>query len=182
MSSVQEKVPTWGPPDGSSELLVSVVIPCLNEAQSIEHCVRSALSVLRANDLRGEVVVADNDSDDGSPLIAAQAGAVVVHQPVRGYGSAYMAGFAAARGRYIVMADADLTYDFEEIPRFVAELQGGADMVIGDRMKNIHPGAMPWHHAGLRDDDGGTAPGESRGCRQATPETAATGRALNVEG
>jgi glycosyltransferase involved in cell wall biosynthesis len=146
MSSVQEKVPTWGTPDGSAEMLVSVVIPCLNEAESIEHCVRSALSVLQAHDLVGEVVVADNDSDDGSPLIAAQAGAVVVHQPVRGYGSAYMAGFAAARGRYIVMADADLTYDFEEIPRFVAELEGGADMVIGDRMKNIHKGAMPWHH------------------------------------
>jgi glycosyltransferase involved in cell wall biosynthesis len=71
---------------------------------------------------------------------------VVVHEPNRGYGSAYLAGFAVARGRYIVMADADLTYDFEEIPRFVAELEKGADMVIGDRMKNIHPGAMPWHH------------------------------------
>lgn len=146
MSSVQEKAPTWGTPDGSAEMLVSVVIPCLNEAESIEHCVRSALSVLEANDILGEVVVADNDSDDGSPLIAARAGAVVVHQPIRGYGSAYLAGFAVARGRYIVMADADLTYDFEEIPRFVAELDKGADMVIGDRMKNIHPGAMPWHH------------------------------------
>ena len=64
----------------------------------------------------------------------------------RGYGSAYLAGFAAARGEYIVMADADLTYDFDEIPRFVAELEDGADIVIGNRMKNIHPGAMPWHH------------------------------------
>jgi glycosyltransferase involved in cell wall biosynthesis len=65
---------------------------------------------------------------------------------VRGYGSAYMAGFAAARGEYIVMADADLTYDFNEIPRFLATLEAGADLVIGDRMQNIHPGAMPWHH------------------------------------
>jgi hypothetical protein len=69
-----------------------------------------------------------------------------VHQPARGYGNAYRAGFAAARGQYIVMADADLTYDFEEIPRFVAELQDGADMIVGDRMHNIQPGAMPWHH------------------------------------
>jgi glycosyltransferase involved in cell wall biosynthesis len=69
-----------------------------------------------------------------------------VHEPRRGYGSAYLAGFAAARGRYIVMADADLTYDFGEIPRFLAELESGADMIVGDRMRNIHRGAMPWHH------------------------------------
>ncbi len=69
-----------------------------------------------------------------------------MHEPERGYGSAYMAGFAAARGRYIVMADADLTYDFGEIPRFLAELEDGADMVVGNRMRNIHPGAMPWLH------------------------------------
>ena len=128
------------------DLLVSVVIPCLNEKDSIARCVRAAHGVLESNDLCGEVIVADNDSDDGSPLIAADAGAIVVHQPIRGYGSAYQAGFAVARGRYIVMADADLTYDFAEIPRFVAELEDGADVVIGDRMKNIHPGAMPWHH------------------------------------
>ncbi|MGH2855447.1 MAG: glycosyltransferase family 2 protein, partial [Solirubrobacteraceae bacterium] len=74
------------------------------------------------------------------------AGARVVHEPARGYGNAYLAGFAAARGLYIVMADADLTYDFNEIPRFLADLEAGADMVIGDRMQNIQPGAMPWHH------------------------------------
>ena len=103
----------------------------------------------RSNGIAGEVIVADNDSEDGSPLLAAEAGAVVIHEPERGYGSAYLAGFAAARGRYIVMADADLTYDFEEIPRFVAELDDGADMVIGNRMKNIQPGrdavAAPLH-------------------------------------
>jgi glycosyltransferase involved in cell wall biosynthesis len=146
MSSLKEKLPSTGTSADRSELLVSVVIPCLNEAESIERCVRAALSTLKSNGYDGEVIVADNDSDDGSPLIAAQAGAIVVHQPVRGYGSAYLAGFGAARGRYIVMADADLTYDFDEIPRFIAELDKGADMVIGDRMKNIHPGAMPWHH------------------------------------
>src|SRR5205807_7116966 len=77
---------------------------------------------------------------------ARAAGAIVVHEPERGYGAAYLAGFAAARGEYVVMADADLTYDLEEIPRFLAALEAGADMVIGNRMQNIHPGAMPWHH------------------------------------
>jgi len=126
--------------------LVSVVIPCLNEAATISECVRRARLALEANRLEGELIVVDNGSDDGSGELAAQAGAHVVWEPERGYGSAYLAGLAAARGRYVVMADADLTYDFNEIPRFVAELQDGADMVIGNRMKNIHPGAMPWHH------------------------------------
>ena len=94
----------------------------------------------------GEVVVADNDSDDDSAALALAAGARVVHERRRGYGNAYMAGFAAARGRHIVMADADLTYDFGEIPRFLAELEDGADLVMGDRMDGIQPGAMPWLH------------------------------------
>jgi glycosyltransferase involved in cell wall biosynthesis len=126
--------------------LVSVVIPCLNEAQNIEQCVRTALEVLERMDDPGEVVVADNGSEDGSAELAEAAGARVVRESRRGYGSAYLAGFAASRGRYIVMVDADLTYDFNEIPRFVAELEAGAEMVIGDRMDNIQPGAMPWLH------------------------------------
>jgi glycosyltransferase involved in cell wall biosynthesis len=125
---------------------VSVVIPCLNEAASIERCVRRALDALDRHEWVGEVVVADNGSDDGSAEIASAVGAVVVHEPRRGYGSAYLAGFAAAAGEYIVMADADLTYDFSDIPRFVEELDGGADFVVGDRMKGIQPGAMPWLH------------------------------------
>ena len=129
-----------------AEPLVSVVIPCLNEAENIERCVEIARSVLEEHDISGEVVVADNDSDDDSAVLAAAAGARVVHEPRRGYGSAYLAGFAAARGDYIVMADADLTYDFRDIPRFVGELEAGADLVMGDRMDNIHPGAMPWFH------------------------------------
>jgi glycosyltransferase involved in cell wall biosynthesis len=123
-----------------------VVIPCLNEAETIEECVRRARQVLDANHIDGEVIVVDNGSADGSGPIAEAAGARVVREPERGYGSAYLAGFAATSGTYIVMADADLTYDFDEIPRFLAELEGGADMVIGNRMQNIHPGAMPWHH------------------------------------
>jgi glycosyltransferase involved in cell wall biosynthesis len=132
-----------GDPDSPA---VSVVIPCLNEADNIEECVHQARRALDASGLAGEVIVADNDSDDGSAQLAEAAGAKVVHERERGYGSAYMAGFAAAHGRYIVMADADLTYDFGEIPRFVAELDHGADVVIGNRMHNIQPGAMPWHH------------------------------------
>src|SRR4051794_655615 len=96
--------------------------------------------------LAGEVIVADNASDDGSPELAKKAGALVVHEPRRGYGSAYLAGFAAARGEYVVMADADLTYDWNEIPQFVERLDQGADLVMGDRMDNIQPGAMPWLH------------------------------------
>jgi glycosyltransferase involved in cell wall biosynthesis len=125
---------------------VSVVIPCLNEASTIEECVRLARAALDARGIAGELIVVDNGSDDGSGELAAAAGAHVVIERERGYGSAYLAGLAAARGRYVVMADADLTYDFGEIPRFVSELETGADMVIGNRMKNIHKGAMPWHH------------------------------------
>jgi glycosyltransferase involved in cell wall biosynthesis len=137
------------PPDVSTSPpipLVSVVIPCLNEEGSIEHCVRLAREVLEENDIAGEVVVADNASEDRSAELAGAAGARVVSEPRRGYGSAYMAGFRAARGQYIVMADADLTYDFREIPRFVEQLDEGAQLVMGDRMDNIHPGAMPWLH------------------------------------
>jgi glycosyltransferase involved in cell wall biosynthesis len=128
------------------ELVVSVVIPCLNEEDNIERCVTLARDVLAEHRIPGEVVVADNASEDRSAQLAAGAGARVVTEPRRGYGSAYLAGFAAARGRYIVMADADLTYDFREIPRFVERLEAGAELVMGDRMDNIHPGAMPWLH------------------------------------
>jgi len=113
---------------------------------NIERCVHDALAALRSGDLSGEVVVVDNASEDRSAEIARAAGARVILEPRRGYGSAYLAGFAAARGAYIVMADADLTYDFAEIPRFVAHLEAGAQLVMGDRMDNIKPGAMPWLH------------------------------------
>jgi glycosyltransferase involved in cell wall biosynthesis len=122
------------------------VIPCLNEAASIQRCVTEARNALAAEALDGEVVVADNGSDDRSAELAREAGARVIHEPRRGYGSAYRAGFAAAEGEYIVMADADLTYDFADIPRFVSKLDEGADLVMGDRMGGIQPGAMPWLH------------------------------------
>ena len=140
------QLPSTSAEDAEQEPLVSVVIPCLNEAGNIEACVALARAGLDAGEIRGEVIVADNASDDGSAELAERAGAIVVQERARGYGSAYLAGFAAARGRYIVMVDADLTYDFKEIPRFVRELEEGADFVVGDRMDNIHPGAMPWLH------------------------------------
>jgi glycosyltransferase involved in cell wall biosynthesis len=145
MSTVIESLNASDERDSPHQLL-SVVIPCLNEAENIELCVDLALSAIAKAGIAGEVIVADNDSDDGSAELARGAGARVVHQPARGYGSAYLAGLAAARGQYIVMADADLTYDFADIPRFLAELEQGADMVVGDRMSNIQPGAMPWLH------------------------------------
>jgi len=125
-------------------LRVSVVIPCLNEAENIVQCVTDARRVLDEHGIAGEVIVADNGSEDGSAALARAAGARVVDEPRRGYGRAYLAGFAAAQGDYIVMGDADRTYDFEEIPHFVSELDRGAELVMGNRMENIQPGAMPW--------------------------------------
>jgi glycosyltransferase involved in cell wall biosynthesis len=132
--------------ESPSAVKVSVVIPCLNEAASIERCVERARQALEQRGWQGEVIVADNGSEDGSADLAKAAGALVVYEPRRGYGSAYLAGFAAATGEYVVMADADLTYDFGDIPRFVEELDRGADLVMGNRMKGIQPGAMPWLH------------------------------------
>jgi glycosyltransferase involved in cell wall biosynthesis len=125
-----------------AEPKVSVVIPCLNEAQSIAECVTQARQVLAAAAIPSEVIVVDNGSDDGSALLARRAGATVIDEPRRGYGQAYLTGFQAAAGDYIVMIDADLTYSFEEIPRFVEALDGGAQLVMGNRRENIAPGAM----------------------------------------
>jgi glycosyltransferase involved in cell wall biosynthesis len=126
--------------------LVSVVIPCLNEVDHIHECVTRAFRAMRESAIDGEVIVSDNGSTDGSAEVARDAGATVVHESRRGYGSAYLAGFATARGAYIVMLDADLTYDFADIPRFVEQLENGAELVMGNRLDNIQPGAMHWAH------------------------------------
>ena len=147
MSSVKSTPAGLDQPGASVEHPeVSVVIPCLNEAGNIEECVRRSRATLEAAGLEGEVVVADNGSQDGSAELAAAAGAHVVHVARRGYGSAYLGGFEHARGEYVVMLDADLTYPFDRIPAFVESLRDGADLVMGDRMDNIQPGAMPWLH------------------------------------
>ena len=126
---------------------LTVVMPCLNEAETLATCVDKALAALRSNGIDGEVVVADNGSTDGSQRIAAEHGARVVPVPVRGYGAALNAGITAARGRFVLMADADDSYNFAHIPRFLTELRAGNDLVMGNRFQGgIGPGAMPALH------------------------------------
>src|SRR5438067_602007 len=126
---------------------VSVVIPCLNEANSLAFCVDKAVNAFRASGLTGEVIVADNGSTDGSIQIAEEHGARVVRVEERGYGIALRAGIAAARGPFIVMGDADDSYDFGEVPKFAEMLRQGYDVVMGNRFQGeIRPKAMPWHH------------------------------------
>ena len=130
-----------------SPLDVSVVIPCLNEANSIGYCVGKAIAAFQAAGLRGEVVVSDNGSTDGSIELAEKLGARVVRAEQKGYGAALQAGIRASRGQFIVMGDADDSYDFTEVPRFVKAWRKGFDVVMGNRFKGeIKPGAMPWHH------------------------------------
>jgi hypothetical protein len=128
---------------------VSIVIPCLNEAQSLEHCISNARTALLAIQARyglaGEIVVADNGSTDGSQAIATAAGARVVPVRRRGYGAALIGGFTAAHGRYLVMADADGSYNFLDCVAMIGRLQDGADICMGSRFRGgIKPGAMPW--------------------------------------
>jgi len=133
-----------------NELEVSVVIPCLNEAPTVGACVRQAVGAISRHRLAGEVILADNGSSDGSRELAAAAGARVVSIPQRGYGQALAGGIAASRGIFIVMGDADGSYDFSEIPQFVAQLRAGNDLVQGCRLPggggNIEAGAMPFTH------------------------------------
>ena len=113
--------------------LVSVVMPCLNEEEAIGPCIEKIRATFASAGIDGEIVVCDNGSTDASVAIAERMGARVVHQPLRGYGNAYLKGFASARGRYLVMGDADDTYDFTMIPQFVGALEGGQQFVTGSR-------------------------------------------------
>jgi hypothetical protein len=147
-----------GPPDISAGALenaeahtaapeVSVVIPCLNEAETLPACIAAVQRVFRQFGIAGEVVVADNGSVDGSSAIARQMGARVVRVDRRGYGSALRGGIGAARGQYVITGDADNSHDFSQIPAFLAKLREGYDLVIGNRFEGtIQPGAMPWLH------------------------------------
>jgi glycosyltransferase involved in cell wall biosynthesis len=131
-------------------LEVSVVMPCLNEADTLAVCIEKAQRALHDNKIQGEVIVADNGSTDGSQAIAARMGARLVSVPARGYGHALMGGIAAAQGRFIIMGDADESYDFLEIPAFVEKLREGFALVQGCRLPSgggaITPGAMPFLH------------------------------------
>ncbi|HEX4095651.1 MAG TPA: glycosyltransferase family 2 protein [Caulobacteraceae bacterium] len=128
-------------------LELTILMPCLDEAETIEACIRKALGFLARSGVTGEVLVADNGSTDGSQALAEALGARVVAVPERGYGAALMGGIRAARGRYVIMGDADDSYDFERLDGLVAHLRDGADLVMGNRFKGgIAPGAMPLLH------------------------------------
>ncbi|HUK23227.1 MAG TPA: glycosyltransferase family 2 protein [Terriglobales bacterium] len=132
---------------GATAIELSVVMPCLNEAKTIGACIRKAQAALRAANVAGEIIVGDNGSTDGSVEIAQRMGATVVQVEAKGYGSALMGAIQAASGKYIVMADADDSYDFSHIERFLEPLRAGAGLVMGNRfLGGIKPGAMPRLH------------------------------------
>jgi len=126
---------------------LSVVMPCLNEAETIVVCIQKALTFFKANGIDGEVIIADNGSTDGSQETAISLGATVISIPQKGYGNALKGGFENANGKYIIMGDADDSYDFSALSPFIEKLREGNDMVIGNRFKGeIRKGAMPFLH------------------------------------
>jgi glycosyltransferase involved in cell wall biosynthesis len=137
-------------PSGDGECEVSIVMPCLNESETVGVCVSKAVNWLKSHDVQGEVIVADNGSTDASQEIATSHGARVVNVVPRGYGSALMGGIAAARGKFIIMGDADDSYDFSDLGSFLTQLRAGADLVQGCRLSGgggrVMPGAMPKLH------------------------------------
>ncbi|MDQ3753859.1 MAG: glycosyltransferase family 2 protein [Acidobacteriota bacterium] len=136
--------------EAEAEFEVSIVMPCLSEADTLATCIEKAQRALSESGVKGEVVVADNGSTDGSPDIARRMGARVVHVAAKGYGNALKGGIAAARGKYVIMGDADDSYDFLEVPKFIEKLRLGYDLVQGCRLPSgggkIMPGAMPQLH------------------------------------
>lgn len=134
-----------GVDDAACEL--TILMPCLNEAETLRVCIEKALGYLTSRGIEGEVLIADNGSTDGSQAIAREAGARVVAVPEKGYGSALLGGIQAARGRYVIMGDADDSYDFSSLDAFVTELRAGHQLVMGNRFRGgIAPGAMPALH------------------------------------
>jgi glycosyltransferase involved in cell wall biosynthesis len=133
------------PSHGEPDLELTILMPCLNEAETVGKCVQKAQAFLNRHGVRGEVLVSDNGSQDGSQEIARRAGARVVTAPSRGYGTALGYGVFAARGKYVIMGDADDSYDFGGLLPFLERLRAGADVVIGNRFQGgIKTGAMPW--------------------------------------
>jgi glycosyltransferase involved in cell wall biosynthesis len=147
LRSSAEYQPVRMPFKESDSIELSVVMPCLNEAETLEICIRKAQKALQEAGIRGEVIIADNGSSDGSVEIAERLGARVVHVKSKGYGNALMGGISAASGKYIVMGDADDSYDFGHIPRFCEPLRQGADVVMGNRFRGgVQKDAMPPLH------------------------------------
>jgi glycosyltransferase involved in cell wall biosynthesis len=146
----QDDLPPPGAAPDAPAVELSVVMPCLDEAETLGTCIRKVQSVFAEHGIAGEVVVADNGSSDGSQEIATALGARVVHVARRGYGSALAGGIAAARGAYVIMGDADDSYDFLEIPAFLERLRQGYELVQGCRLESgggrVMPGAMPFLH------------------------------------
>ena len=147
----QEKVSRAGAPDATqdapNDLVVTIVMPCLNEAESLAPCIEMAHEGLRIAGVKGEILIADNGSTDGSQELAESLGARVAHIQARGYGSALQGGIAAARGKYVLMGDADGSYDFRHLNRFLERLDEGYDLVMGNRFAGgIAKGAMPPLH------------------------------------
>ena len=130
----------------ADQLDVSVVLPCLNEEATVAGCVEKSRQWFARANLRGEVIVVDNGSTDRSREEALRAGARVIEEPRRGYGAAHMRGFAEARGNYIVMADADGTYDLLNLDPLIKPLRDGYDMAVGNRLRTMDPGSMTWSH------------------------------------
>jgi glycosyltransferase involved in cell wall biosynthesis len=131
--------------ESNDDVELTVVMPCLNERLTLASCIQRALETLNAHGIKGEVVIGDNGSTDGSQEIARSLGARVIDVRERGYGAALLGAIAAARGTYVLMGDSDASYDFGEIPVFLAKLREGYDLVMGNRFKGgIKPGAMPW--------------------------------------
>ncbi|MCB1602831.1 MAG: glycosyltransferase family 2 protein, partial [Xanthomonadales bacterium] len=134
-------------PSLAGKQYLSIVIPCLNEEDTIGRCIRKADAVCRSHGIPHEIIVADNGSSDASARIATELGARVVNVVDRGYGAALRAGILASRGRLIIMGDADDSYDFSALDAFVERLRGGADLVMGNRFAGgISDGAMPFLH------------------------------------
>ncbi|MEO6994389.1 MAG: glycosyltransferase family 2 protein, partial [Lacunisphaera sp.] len=132
-------------PSPTPTLELTVVMPCLNEARTVGGCIREAIEAMKSAGIEGEVIIADNGSTDGSQAIAEEFGARVLPVTEKGYGHALRGGIAAAKGRFIIMGDADGSYDFSHLPRFVAALRAGNDLVMGNRFRGgVQPGAMPW--------------------------------------
>jgi glycosyltransferase involved in cell wall biosynthesis len=148
INNVQSKENTEQSPAGEAcPLELSVVMPCLNEAETLATCLRKCQEALDTHKIAGEIIVADNGSTDGSQTIATELGACVVNVAAKGYGSALMGGITVARGTYIIMGDADDSYDFTAIMPFLAKLREGYDLVMGNRFAGeIKPGAMPPLH------------------------------------